>query len=73
MEHHFTVIKETMVMDVDVIEKIIEVKGNVLIIPTKEILHTTRSGITLRRNKMKTKVYKLNLQRNMKINATGVV
>ena len=60
-----------MVVDVDVVEKIIEVKGNVLIIRTKEILHTTRSGITLSRNKMKTKVYRINLQRNMKINATG--
>jgi hypothetical protein len=67
------VIKETMVVDVDMVEKIIEVKGNVLIIPTKELLHTTRSGTTLRQNKMKTKVYKINLQRNMKINATGVV
>jgi hypothetical protein len=67
------VIKETMVVDVDVVEKIIEVKGNVLIILTKELLHTTRSGTTLRQNKMKTKVYRINLQRNMKINATGVV
>jgi hypothetical protein len=67
------VIKETMVMDVDVVEKIIEVKGNVLIIPTKEIIHTTKSRIILRRNKMKTKVYRINLQRNMKINVTGVV
>jgi hypothetical protein len=47
-------------------------QGNVLIIPTKELLHTTRSGTTLRQNKMKTKVYRINLQRNMKINATGV-
>jgi hypothetical protein len=71
MEHHFMVIKETMV--VDVVEKIIEVNENVLIISTKEIIHTTRSGITLRRNKMKTKVYRINLQRNMKINVTDVV
>jgi hypothetical protein len=66
-------IKETMVLDVEMVEKIIEVKGNVFIIPTKELLHTTRSETTLRRNKMKTKVYRINLQRNIKINATGVV
>jgi hypothetical protein len=65
--------KGTMVVDVDVVEKIIEVKGNVLIILTKELFYTTRSGTTLRRNKMKTKVYRINLQRNMKINVTGVV
>jgi len=65
------VIKETVV--VDVVEKIIEVKGNVLIILTKEMLLTTRSGTTLRRNKMKTKVYIINLQRTMKINVIGVV
>ena len=42
------VIKETMVVNVDVVEKIIEVKGNVLIILTEEILHIIRSGTTLR-------------------------
>jgi hypothetical protein len=57
----------------DVVEKIIKVKGNVLIILTKEMLLTTRSGTTLRRNKMKTKVYRINLQRTMKINDTSVV
>jgi hypothetical protein len=72
MEPHFMVIKETVIVDV-VEKKIIEVKGNVLIILTKEILFTTRSGTTLRRNKMKTKVYRINLQRIMKINVTGVV
>jgi hypothetical protein len=36
MEHHFMVIKEILVVDVDVVEKIIEVKGNVLIILTKK-------------------------------------
>jgi hypothetical protein len=73
MEPHFMVIKETVVVDVDVVEKIIEVKGNILIILTKEISLTTRSGTTLRRNKMKTKDYRINLQRTMKINVTGVV
>jgi hypothetical protein len=72
MEPHFMVIKETVIVDV-VEKKIIELKGNVLIILTKEILFTTRSGTTLRRNKMKTKVYRINLQRIMKINVTGVV
>ena len=68
------VIEETMVVDVDEVKKkIIEVKGNVLIILTKEILHTTRSGTTLRRNKMKSKVYRINLQRTMEINITDVV
>jgi hypothetical protein len=38
------VIKET----VDVVEKVIEVNGNVLIILTKEMFHTTRSETTLR-------------------------
>jgi hypothetical protein len=73
MEPHFMVIKETVVVDVDVVEKIIEVKGNVLIILTKEMSLTTRSGTTLRRNKMKTKVCRINLQRTMKINVIGVV
>jgi hypothetical protein len=67
------VIKETMVVYVNEVEKIIEVKRNVFIILTKEILHTIRSGTRLRRNKMKTKVYRINLQRNMKINVTDVV
>jgi hypothetical protein len=67
------VIKETMVMYVNEVEKIIKVKRNVFIILTKEILHTIRSGTRLRRNKMKTKVYRINLQRNMKINVTNVV
>jgi hypothetical protein len=64
MEPHFMVIKETVVVvvGVDVVEKIIEVKGNILIILTKEMLLTTRSGTILRRNKMKTKVYRINLQ-----------
>jgi hypothetical protein len=48
MEPHFMVIRKIMVIDVDVVEKFIEVKGNVLIILTKEILYTTKSGITLR-------------------------
>jgi hypothetical protein len=69
MKHYFMVIKETMV----VVEKIMEIKENVLIILTKEILYTTRSGTILRQNKMKTKVYKINLQRNMKLNVTCVV
>jgi hypothetical protein len=56
-----------------VVEKIIKVKGNILIILTKEMLLSTRSGTTLRRNKMKTKVYRINLQRAMKINAASVV
>ena len=68
------VIEEIMVVDVDEVEKkIIEVNGNVFIILTKEILHTTKSGTTLRRNKMKTKVYRINLQKTMEINVTDVV
>jgi hypothetical protein len=74
MEHNFMIIEETMVVDVDEIEKkIIKVKENLLIILTKEILHTIRSGTTLRQNKMKTKVYRINLQRIMEINVTDVV
>jgi len=74
MEPHFMVIKETVVMDVDVVEKkIIEDKGNILIILTKEMLISIRSVIILRRNKMKTKEYRINLQRTMKINVTGVI
>jgi len=68
------VIKEIVVVVVDVVEKkIIEVKGNILIILTKEMLISTRSGTTLRRSKMKIKVYKINLQITMKINVTGLV
>jgi hypothetical protein len=55
-------------------KKIIEVKGNIFIICTKKkMLLTTKSRTIIRRNKMKTKVYKINLQRTMKINVTGVV
>jgi hypothetical protein len=72
MEPHLMVIKETIVMDV--VEKIIiKVKRNVLIILTKKILHITRSGTALRRNKIKTKVYRINLQITMEINVTSVV
>jgi hypothetical protein len=45
----------------ELVEKIIYVKGNILIILTKKMLLTTRSRTTLRRNKMKTKVYRINL------------
>jgi len=45
----------------------IEVNGNVLIILTKEMFISTRSGTTLRRKNIKTKVYRINLQRTMKI------
>jgi hypothetical protein len=63
------VIKETIIVDVDVVEYIyiIEVNGNVLIILTKEIFISTRSGTTLRRKNIKTKVYRINLQRTIKI------
>jgi hypothetical protein len=46
---------------------IIEINGNVLIILTKEMFISTRSGTTLRRKNIKTKVYRINLQRTMKI------
>jgi len=71
MKPHFMAIMETV--DVDVVEKVTEVNGNVLIILTKEMFYTTRSETTLRRNKMKTKVYRINLQRTMKINVTYVI
>jgi len=65
------VIKEIIIVDVDVVENmyiyIIEVNGNVLIILTKEMFISTRSETTLRRNNIKTKVYRINLQRTMKI------
>jgi len=46
---------------------IIEVNGNILIILTKEMFISTRSGTTLRRTNIKTKVYRINPQRTMKI------
>jgi hypothetical protein len=68
----FVVIKETIIVDVDVVENknkniYIYVNENVLIILTKEMFISTISGTTLNWKNIKTKVYRINLQRTMKI------
>jgi hypothetical protein len=63
------IIKETMA----VVEKIIKIKKNVLIILTKEIFHTTRSGTTIRQQNESKCLQNKPTKKKMKINVTGVV
>jgi hypothetical protein len=67
------VIKETVVVDVDMVEKNYRGQGERTHNSYKRNAHFHRKWNHTEVKQMKIKVYRINLQRTIKINVTGVV